>query len=173
MTEMGALKERLKGCEILFLDFDGVLTDNRVMVSETGVESVVCDRSDGLGIRLLRECAGIRVVIVSSEENGVVSARARKLKVDCIQNLADKLSVVREELERSGVPASRACYVGNDLNDIACLDYVGIAVGVPNAAAEVLSHVDYVTSRPGGRGAVRELCDLLLRAKKVAFEGTA
>lgn len=170
MTDLGALEDRLKRCRLLFLDFDGVLTDNRVIVSETGLESVICDRSDGLGIKLLRELTDVRIVIVSSEENGVVGARARKLKVDCVQNQANKAEAVRAELARSGVPAGDACYVGNDLNDIECLDYVGTAIGVPNAASAIWPHLDHVTSRPGGHGAVREVCDLILRSKNVRTE---
>ena len=84
-------------------------SDDRVMVSETGQESVICDRSDGLGIRLLRERTDVRVVIVSTEENGVVGARARKLHVDCLQNLTNKLVAVRAELASSGVAAAEAC----------------------------------------------------------------
>jgi 3-deoxy-D-manno-octulosonate 8-phosphate phosphatase (KDO 8-P phosphatase) len=170
MTDLGALEDRLKRCRLLFLDFDGVLTDNRVIVSETGLESVICDRSDGLGIRLLRELTDVRIVIVSSEENGVVGARARKLEVECIQNRSNKLEVIRAELARLGVPAGDACYVGNDLNDIECLDYVGVAIGVPNAASAILPHLDCVTSRAGGHGAVREVCDSILRAKNVPTE---
>ena len=170
MTDLSALEDRLKRCRLLFLDFDGVFTDNRVIVSETGLESVICDRSDGLGIRLLRELTDVRIVIVSSEENCVVGARARKLNVDCIQNQANKVEAVRAELARSGIPASDACYVGNDLNDIECLDYVGTAIGVPNAPSAIWPHLDHVTSRPGGHGAVREVCDLILRSKNVRTE---
>ena len=162
---MTDLETRLGRCRLLFLDFDGVLTDDHVMVSETGQESVICDRSDGLGLRLLREQTDVRVVIVSSEENYVVSARARKLGVDCLQNLTNKLVAVRAELASSGVAAAEACYVGNDVNDIECLRYVGVAVGVANAAAAIRPHLDHITSKPGGHGAVRELCDWILRLK--------
>lgn len=143
-------------------DFDGVFTDNRVYVFEDGRESVVCDRSDGLGIAALRE-AGYRVAVLSTETNGVVAARCRKLGVPYRQGLgAEKAQALRELAAELEVELEEVIYVGNDRNDAECLRLAGLAVTVADAHPEALRHARWMLSRPGGRGAVRELCDHLL-----------
>lgn len=153
------LPERVR---LLVLDFDGVLTDNHVWVDGQGTESVAFDRSDGLGIARLK-AAGVEVLVLSSEVNQVVAARCRKLGLAWKQGLSNKAAALQAALESRQLSPSEAVYVGNDLNDLDCFPLVGCAVTVADAIDEVLQAADVVLSRPGGRGAVRELCDILLR----------
>lgn len=143
-------------------DFDGVLTDNRVFVAEDGREHVACDRGDGMGLGMLR-ARGIPLLILSKERNPVVSARARKLQIEVLQGIDDKLPALREWLVAHGADIERAVYVGNDVNDLPCLTAVGIPVCPSDAHDEAKRASRLVLERAGGRGAVRELCDLILR----------
>jgi len=113
VTELGALLERVR---LAVFDFDGVFTDNRVWVNEQGEETLAFSRSDGLGLRRLEE-VGVRPLIVSMEQNPIVSARAGKLRVDCVQGVEDKLAVLRERTGELGVALEDTAYVGNDIND--------------------------------------------------------
>jgi YrbI family 3-deoxy-D-manno-octulosonate 8-phosphate phosphatase len=147
---------------LLVLDFDGVLTDNRVWVDQNGTESSVFDRGDGMGIRLLRD-AGVEILVLSTEENPIVAARCAKLQIPCRQGLADKRAALLEWTSEHGVDLSAVAYVGNDVNDIGCFEVVGLAIAVGDAHPDVHAHVDARLTRPGGSGAVREACDALLR----------
>ncbi|WP_404430970.1 acylneuraminate cytidylyltransferase [Microbacterium lacus] len=149
-------------------DFDGVHTDDTVMTDAAGRESVRVSRSDGMGIALLRR-AGIPVLILSSETNQVVSARARKLQVDVRQGVDDKASVLREWADEQGVSLAHVAYIGNDINDLGCLDVVGYPVAVPEAHPLVLAASRVIVSRTGGHGAVRELADRVLRDRRSTY----
>jgi YrbI family 3-deoxy-D-manno-octulosonate 8-phosphate phosphatase len=151
----------ISGTQLLVLDFDGVLTDNLVYVSEEGVESVVCNRSDGWGIARLIE-AGINVVVISTEVNPVVEVRCRKLRAECLQGVDDKASALRIELARRNIDSKDVVYVGNDLNDLTAMELVGTGVAVADAHPKVLAMSSFVTKARGGGGAVREICDLIL-----------
>lgn len=142
-------------------DFDGVHTDDTVRVDEHGVESVTVSRSDGMGVALLR-AAGIPFLILSTEANPVVAARARKLGVEARQGLDDKATALREWAAERGIALSRIAYLGNDVNDLACLELVGWPVAVPDAHPRVLSAARTVLDRPGGDGAVRDLAERVL-----------
>ncbi len=147
--------------ELIVFDFDGVFTDNRVWVDENGRESVAAYRSDSLILGRLRE-AGVAMQVISTEVNPVVSARCKKMKLDVIQGVQDKASVLREMLKQRKINPANAIYLGNDINDVPCFPLVGCAVVVSDALPEALRQADLVLSRPGGHGAVRELCDLIL-----------
>ena len=149
--------------KLLVLDFDGVVTDNRVWTDEKGREVVAAYRSDSLIMHSMKK-VGIGVVILSSETNAVVTARARKMGVDSIHGvgLDDKAGVLRTLLKERGIDPSQVVYIGNDINDLPCFDVVGWAVAVADAMPTVLSAADYVTANAGGHGAVREICDLIL-----------
>ena len=147
--------------ELLVLDFDGVLTDDRVWVNERGEESVAAHRGDGYGLAQLRK-AGLQMMVISREENEVVAARCEKLGISVMQGIEDKASALRDVLERGNIESSRAVYIGNDVNDLPCFPLVGCAVAVSDAHPQVLAAADRRLSRPGGHGAVRELCDQLL-----------
>ena len=147
--------------ELIVFDFDGVFTDNRVWVDENGRESVAAYRSDSLVLGRLRE-AGVAMQVISTEVNPVVSARCKKMKLDVIQGVQDKASVLREFLEQRAINPANVIYLGNDINDVPCFPLVGCAVVVADALPEALRQADLVLSRPGGHGAVRELCDRIL-----------
>lgn len=158
--------EKLRGVRLLVLDFDGVMTDNRVLVSQDGVESVMCNRGDGMGIERLRH-AGIPVVVISKESNPVVSARCSKLGIPCFQNMADKLPTLKQLAGEHNVELCKVAYVGNDLYDIACVQAVGVGVAVADAYPEVKAAADIITRAAGGEGAVREICDLILEGTEL------
>ncbi len=149
--------------DLLLSDFDGVITDNRVWVDEHGTEFVAAYRSDSMRLKELRS-HGIEVVILSSEPNRVVEARAKKMGVEAIHGIGvhDKGRVMQEVLEQKNIPAANVIYVGNDLNDLPCFAIAGWSVAVADAYPEVIRAADYVLSRTGGHGALRELIDLIL-----------
>ena len=151
---------------MIICDFDGVLTDNRVWVDQDGRESVAAYRSDSIRTRELR-ARGIDVLILSSEPNPVVAARARKMGVEAIHGVAldDKGRVMREVLAQKNIAPEHVIYVGNDLNDLPCFEIAGWSVAVADAYPELIRAADYVLTKPGGHGAVRELCDLILNQK--------
>jgi N-acylneuraminate cytidylyltransferase len=148
--------------DLLVLDFDGVLTDNRVWTDRDGREMVAANRSDSLGLNALRK-AGVEVIVISKETDPVVAARCQKLDLPFVQGIQDKGPALTRLLEERGVDPARAVYLGNDTNDLPCFLLVGWAVAVADAWPDVIRQADYVLSRPGGHGAVRELCDLILK----------
>ena len=141
-------------------DFDGVFTDNRVLTLHDGQEGVLCDRSDGLGIGMLK-ATGLPVFVLSKEVNPVVAARCRKLKLEFRQGIEEKVPVLREWLRERGIDPANAVYVGNDINDLGCLGLVGCGVAVADAYPEAKAAAKFILSKPGGMGAVREICDLV------------
>lgn len=151
--------------EMIIFDFDGVFTDNAVYVDQNGIESVLCCRSDGLGLARIREL-DLKMCIVSTEENPVVSVRAKKLKIDCQQGVSDKSIAVREICKKFDISKKNVMFVGNDINDIAAFNEVGIPVGVSDSFDEILPHISYITISGGGKGAVREICDVIYFLKK-------
>ncbi|MET1015377.1 MAG: acylneuraminate cytidylyltransferase [Leifsonia flava] len=142
-------------------DFDGVHTDNRVHVAQDGTESVAAHRGDGLGVSLLK-AAGVPVLILSTETNPVVAARAAKLTVDVRHGVEDKASALRGWASSKGIPLTRIAYLGNDVNDLDCLRLVGWPVVVADAHPDVIPAARLILARSGGDGAVRELADLVL-----------
>lgn len=153
-------------------DFDGVHTDDTAGLDELGRESVRVSRADGAGVARLRD-AGIPVLILSAEANPVVSRRAEKLGVDCIQGLADKGGALREWAAARGIRLDRITYLGNDRGDIPALDLVGWPMAVPDAAPDALERARHVLQRHGGHGAVRELAELVLAAREARAAASA
>jgi N-acylneuraminate cytidylyltransferase len=150
--------------ELIVTDFDGVITDNRVWTDETGRETVVASRSDSMHIRELRE-RGVEVVILSSEPNPVVRARAAKMgDVEAVHgiDIRSKGTAFKELVARKHVNAANVAYVGNDLNDLPCFELAGWSVAVADAYPELLRRADFVLKAAGGHGALRELCDMIL-----------
>jgi N-acylneuraminate cytidylyltransferase len=152
--------------DLIICDFDGVLTDNRVWVDQDGKESVAAFRSDSLRVKELRSI-GIEVMILSSEPNPVVRARAKKMGVESIHGIGinDKGRVMQDVLAQKKIQAGNVIYIGNDINDLPCFEVAGWSVAVADAFPEVLRAADHVLVRTGGHGALRELCDLLLKNK--------
>lgn len=146
---------------LLALDFDGVMTDDRVYVGEDGREQVACTRGDGLGVTLLKR-AGLPVVILSTETNPVVTARANKLKVECIQGIRDKTREFERLIQSRKILPADVVFVGNDVNDIGCLRMSGCGLVVADAHPLAKAAAKGILTHPGGKGAVREIAELLL-----------
>jgi YrbI family 3-deoxy-D-manno-octulosonate 8-phosphate phosphatase len=147
--------------DALVLDFDGTLTDDRVTVDQDGRESVTVHRGDGLGIAALRR-RGLDVLILSSERNPVVAARARKLQVPALSGIGDKGAALAQWCADHGHRLHRTAYVGNDVNDLPCFEIVGWPIAVADAHTSVRARARIVTAARGGHGAVREVASLLL-----------
>jgi YrbI family 3-deoxy-D-manno-octulosonate 8-phosphate phosphatase len=156
--------------DAVITDFDGVHTDDLVLVAQDGHESVRVSRADGLGVERLRS-VGIPLLIVSKEINPVVRARAAKLGVELLHGVEDKRRVVREWLAARQIPGDRAAYLGNDVNDLGPMGLVGWPVAVADAHPAVQQAARLVLARPGGYGAVRELCDLVIEYRQRAQPG--
>ena len=152
--------------DLVISDFDGVITDNRVWVNEDGTEYVAAYRSDSIGVQLLR-AIGVEVMILSSEPNRVVEARARKMGVEVIHGVGihEKGRVMREILEQKNIKAENVIFIGNDVNDLPCFEVAGWSVAVADAYPELIAAADYVLRKPGGHGALREVCDLIRNQK--------
>lgn len=149
--------------KILALDFDGVFTDNRVFIDEDGKETVVCDRSDSLGItRLKEQRPDIKIVVISKEKNNVVKVRCDKLGIACKTGIDDKLTMLKILLEEENKKPDEVAYMGNDINDIECIQFAGVGVAVSDSYPEVLAVADYITRKKGGQGAIREFIDIVL-----------
>jgi YrbI family 3-deoxy-D-manno-octulosonate 8-phosphate phosphatase len=149
------------GVDLVVFDFDGVLTDNRVLVFQDGREAVQCNRADGLAFDILRHAA-IPALIMSTETNPVVAARARKLRVDVLQAVGDKGVAVAECCTARGAALARTIFLGNDVNDLPAMSRVGWPVAVADAHPSVRSAARITLSTRGGDGAARELVDLIL-----------
>lgn len=156
------MPEKIK---LVVTDFDGVLSDGRVWVDETGRETVAASRSDSMRVKELREI-GIDVMILSSETNPVVAARAKKMGVESVQGmgLSGKGGALKKVLAEKKIDAAQTVYLGNDFNDIPCFEIAGWAVAVADAYPEAIRAADHVLKARGGFGALRELCDLILAA---------
>ncbi len=152
------LEQTMQSIRLIAFDFDGVFTDNMVYIMEDGREAVRCYRGDGIGLRKL-ERMGIEPFIISTETNPVVSARSHKLKVQCIQGCENKRSTLEGLARERGISLSQTAFVGNDINDLPALAVAGLPIVVADAHPDVLPIAQWRTSRPGGFGAVRELCD--------------
>lgn len=164
-------KGQLDQIKFVAFDFDGVFTDNRVIVSETGEESVICNRSDGIGLERLRQI-NIPFAVFSTEVNPVVAARCEKLKIPCYSGLSglsgrkDKLTCLTHVIAEKGISLKQVAFIGNDINDLPCFRAVGFPIAVADAWIEVRQEALLVLTRAGGLGSVREFCDLLFYSKK-------
>jgi len=148
--------------DLIVMDFDGVMTDDTAIVSQDGIESVRIHRGDGMGIERLRD-AGYKMIVLSKEKNKVVQARCEKLGIAHKQGISNKLSYLKKYLENNDINFSDVIYVGNDINDLECMKYVGYPVAVSNAHENILEISKLVLNRSGGDGAIRELSDSILR----------
>lgn len=158
------LKKLAKRVDLMVFDFDGVFTDNRVSVMENGAEAVFCSRSDGMGLVMAKE-AGLKLLVITREDGRIATARCRKLGIPCIQGCKHKAMALKKETAKLGISLKSVAYMGNDINDIECLRIVGLPVCVADGYPEVKKASLYITKAYGGKGAIRELCDLVLKAK--------
>jgi len=150
--------------KLVAFDFDGVFTDNTVSVTQDGIESVRCWRSDGLGLSRLQSI-GVKTFIISTETNPVVTARSKKLKMSCKQGIEDKAATILQTCIELGIDPEHTMFVGNDINDIPAFKSIGLPIAVADAYPEVYPYVLYRTEKRGGLGAVREVCDLIFQAR--------
>jgi YrbI family 3-deoxy-D-manno-octulosonate 8-phosphate phosphatase len=149
--------DKLQISSIVF-DFDGVLTDDRVWIDQDGREMVSCSRRDGLGFDILRQ-TGLKLFILSTETNPVVSQRAAKLKVPAIQGCADKAQALAELAAKEGIDLSHTLYVGNDLNDLEAIRLSGYSACPADAHPAIKDAVNFVLTTCGGQGVTREIIE--------------
>ncbi|MFJ8634329.1 cytidylyltransferase domain-containing protein [Streptomyces sp. NPDC093568] len=147
--------------DAVVLDFDGTQTDDRVLIDADGKEFVSVHRGDGLGIAALRR-SGLKMLILSTEQNPVVAARARKLQIPVLHGIDRKDLALKQWCEEQGIAPERVLYVGNDVNDLPCFALVGWPVAVASAHDVVRGAARAVTSVPGGDGAIREIASWIL-----------
>lgn len=159
-------KFQRKPVRMFVTDVDGVLTDAGMYYSETGDELKKFNTRDGLGLRLLQE-AGIVVGIITSEKTAIVSRRAEKLGVDFVyQNATDKLTLLKRECQTRGIELTEVAYIGDDVNDLACIQSVGQSFCPSDAVTEIRKAAGFGLTNAGGAGAVREACEQILQACK-------
>ena len=150
-----------KDVDLIVYDFDGVMTDNRVIVFQDGTESVVVNRADGLGVARLR-AGGIPQLILSTETNPVVKVRAAKLGLEVISSCNDKKHALMNYCEQNDYDLQKVLYVGNDLNDLEVMKIAGFPVAPADACPEVLAVAKLITMAKGGEGVIREISDFLI-----------
>ncbi|MDP3954713.1 MAG: HAD hydrolase family protein [bacterium] len=159
----------LLNIKLLVLDFDGIMTNGKVRVDQNGIESVECSRKDGLGIDLLKKY-GISVCVISKETNPVVSKRCAKLKIPCVQaieNSDGKLEILSRIMKEMSLKPDEVAFMGDDLNDIDALKNAGVSFTVSDGHPEVKKICNYITRAGGGQHAVREVAELILKAKGI------
>ncbi len=159
------MKDALKRIKVFAMDVDGVLTDGRIIIDSQGVETKDFDVQDGFGIVFLNKC-GIKTAIISARASGVVAYRTKDLKIDkAYVGVYPKLSAYEDMLREFKVSDEEVCFIGDDVADLTIMRRCGIAIAVANAVFEVKQISDYVTTKQGGRGAVREAIELILKAQ--------
>ena len=159
------VEEKARPIKLLVLDVDGVMTDGRIVYNDGGEETKAFDVKDGHGIKMLMR-SGVSVALLTGRESRVVPHRARDLEIDMVyQGAHDKLSVFERILREKGLKGEEVSYVGDDLVDLPVMKRAGLSISVADASEELKGCVDYVTERSGGRGAVREVCELILKAQ--------
>jgi 3-deoxy-D-manno-octulosonate 8-phosphate phosphatase (KDO 8-P phosphatase) len=162
---METMPDSLASIKLLLLDVDGVLTTGEVTYADSGEEIKAFSVKDGLGIRMAIE-NGIQVGIVTGRSSGALAHRCRNLGIDLLfDNVRDKAGKLAELTAQTGIDAARMAFVGDDLPDIPLMRRVGLSIAVADAVPEVVAAADMVTTANGGRGAVREICEALLKAQ--------
>ncbi len=162
---MSSALGRIDQIRLVAFDIDGVFTDGRFYLSDDGVETKAFHTQDGYGVRRLL-AAGVAVAVISGRKSGAVEKRMAELDVPhVILGCKDKVAALDDLAASLGIAAADCAYVGDDLPDLPLLEHVGFSIAVANAVAELQQRCDYVTTRPGGAGAVREVCDLIVAAR--------
>jgi YrbI family 3-deoxy-D-manno-octulosonate 8-phosphate phosphatase len=167
------MEDKAAALKLLFLDVDGVLTDGRITLNENGEETKSFDVKDGYGLKLLMS-DGIEVVIITGRRSRVVAHRARELGIrEVYQGISDKRPICRRLIEKRGFDKSQVGCVGDDLPDLAMFQESGLCITVSDAAGEVREQADFITSKRGGHGAVREISEWILKCRgrwpRIAF----
>jgi 3-deoxy-D-manno-octulosonate 8-phosphate phosphatase (KDO 8-P phosphatase) len=160
-----SLREKLQHIKILIMDVDGVMTDGRIIINDDGRETKNFDVRDGHGIKLVQRY-GIEVALLTGRQSEVVKHRANELGITEVhQKIFNKKEVFAEILQKNNLNANQAAFIGDDIIDIPVLKEAGFSATVADAIDIVKKTVDYVTKNKGGRGAVREVCEMLLQAQ--------
>ncbi len=146
----------IKDIQLIVYDFDGVFTDNKVLVFEDGKEAVFCNRADGLAIKKIKEL-GLPQIILSTEENQVVKARAKKLNIEVAYGITDKKTALIEYCKKKSYDLEKVLYIGNDLNDLEAMKLVGYPIAPTDAVKEIKKIAKIITKARGGKGVIREL----------------
>ena len=156
------IKERAERIKLLLLDVDGVLTDGRIVVGNYGDEIKNFNVNDGLGIVLLKK-AGLKCAIITARSSRIVRMRAKQIQIDKVYENHYKIKSLNNIKKRFKVKEEEICFVGDDIIDIPILKRIGLAIAVPNAIPEVKKFAQYITEKQGGFGAVREVCEMILK----------
>lgn len=164
MVEMKAdfagIRFNCRDIDLIVYDFDGVMTDNRVIIFQDGTEAVIANRADGLGVDRFRSL-GIPQLILSTETNPVVKARAAKLRLEVIASCKDKKNVLENYCAQNGYDLNKVIYIGNDLNDLEVMKIVGFPVAPADAHLEIKKIAKLITEAKGGEGVIKELSDYM------------
>lgn len=161
----GDLKEKARQIKLLLLDVDGVLTDGRIIYDSRGHDMKFFDVHDGFGVYALNK-AGIKTILITAKGSRAIKPRARDMRVEEVfANISPKTSVLDKILKKYKVNINEVCFTGDDLVDLGLMKRVGLAIAVFNAAPEIKQNADYITLREGGRGAVREIAELILKSQ--------
>jgi len=158
--------DRLRNLELILCDVDGVLTDGGIIYDNQGIETKKFHVRDGLGIRLWQR-AGYKFGVLTARSSHIVKLRATELDIDIVrQGFEEKLTVAQEVAQQLGLDREQVCFIGDDFPDLPAMTYVGVAVAVSDAVDEVRKAAHFVTTLPGGQGAVREVIEACLKSKK-------
>ncbi len=157
--------EKAKNIKLVILDVDGVMTDGHIIIDDNGVESRHFDIKDGMGVVVLM-MSGVEVAIITSKKSVAVRHRAEELKIKRFyEGIKKKTEPYEEMLKDMGITDDQVCYVGDDLVDLSMMKRVGLPVAVADAVQDVKDRAEYVTQARGGRGAVREVAELILKTQ--------
>ena len=151
----------LHNVKLIVYDFDGVMTDNKVIIDQNGVESVEVNRSDGLAISKIKKM-GIEQIIISTEKNPVVVQRAKKLKITCLQGIKNKKEALKHYIKQRDINHKEVAFIGNDINDLEIMQYVRLGIAPSNASEEIISIADIITDASSGEGVIREFYNILI-----------
>ena len=154
-------KLSIRDIDLIVYDFDGVMTDNKVLVSEDGKETVYCHRSDGLAISMIKDL-GVPQVIISTEKNAVVQVRAQKLGIEVIHDVKDKKSCLIDYCNKNGFSLQKIVYIGNDINDYEAMAIVGFPLAPLDASRKVKDIAKMIIERNGGDGVIKEFFEVIL-----------
>lgn len=159
------LNEKAKKVKLLLLDVDGVLTDGRIIYDSRGNDMKLFDVHDGLGVCLLKS-GGIPTILITAKGSRAIHPRAKDMKVEAVyENISPKTAVLEKILKKYRLDREEICFVGDDLVDLCLVQSVGFSIAVFNAAPEIKQAACYITVREGGRGAIREVAELILKAQ--------
>ena len=159
------MQEKLKSIDLLLLDVDGVLTDGGLIYDDNGCQIKKFNSKDGLGIRLLLDF-NIKVGIITGRSSKALTHRCQNLGITLLfQGIKDKAEILKQILKQTGIPASNTAFMGDDLPDLPVMKQVGIPIAVSDAHQDLYSIAAIITSARGGHGAVREICEAILKSK--------